>query len=145
MNKYIWLIVILAVVIIAGIGYRTFLLAEEKKPVETGVVREITITAKKDEWRFVPEEIEVNRGDRLKLTVVNEDDYDHGIGIDAFGISQRMPALGTIKIEFVVTQAGEFPIICSVPCGEGEVDGMKRGHFDMIGRLRVKNLVSETR
>ena len=78
------------------------------------------------------------------MTLVNEDSYDHGIGIDAFGVSQRMPANSTIKVEFVVTQAGDFPFYCSVPCGEGNVDGVKRTHFDMIGNMRVKSLISET-
>jgi len=128
-----------------GILYRTFLLAEEDKPVTTGVVREITVIAKKDQWRFEPEEIEIQQGDRIVMTVINEDAYDHGIGIDAFGISQRMPANSTIKVEFVATKAGEFPFYCSVPCGEGHVDGVKRTHFDMIGKLRVQSLISETR
>jgi len=32
-----------------------------------------------------------------------------------------------------------------VPCGEGMVDGKKRTHFDMIGKIQVKDLVTETR
>ncbi len=46
---------------------------------------------------------------------------------------------------YLVTQEGEFPFYCSVPCGEGEVDGKKRTHFDMIGKVKVKSIVSETR
>lgn len=86
----------------------------------------------------------MERGDKIIMTVINEDSYDHGIAIDAFGVSQRMPANGTIKIEFTVTQEGDFPFYCSVPCGEGHVDGVKRTHFDMIGKLHVKSLISET-
>ena len=148
MNKYIWLIIAGVVIIGGGIGYSTFLRSEERAPVTTGVVREITITAKENEWRFAPEIIEVDRGDTIKLIVVNEDDYDHGIGIDAFGISQRIPAKQTIKTEFVVTQAGEFPFFCSVPCGEGDtvIDGktVHRTHFDMIGKMHVRSIISET-
>ena len=127
------------VVIGGGLLYRLFLLPEKSQPVTTGKVREITIIAKKDQWRFEPDMIEVNQGERIVATVVNEDDYDHGISIDAFGVSQRMPAKGTIKIEFVATKAGTFPFYCSVPCGEGMVDGKKRGHFDMVGTLKVKS------
>jgi len=145
MNKFIIIGIILVLLVGGGILYRTFLLAEEDKPVTTGVVREITVIAKKDQWRFEPEEIEIQQGDRIVMTVINEDAYDHGIGIDAFGISQRMPANSTIKVEFVATKAGEFPFYCSVPCGEGHVDGVKRTHFDMIGKLRVQSLISETR
>lgn len=142
MNKYFIIIGFVVLIIVAGVAWRTFLLSEEAKPVETGVVREITVTAVENEWRFTPEIIEVNRGDRIVMTVVNEDNYDHGIAIDAFGVSQRMPAKSTIKVEFVATQLGEFPFFCSVPCGEGIVDGKKRSHFDMIGKIHVKNMIS---
>lgn len=125
--------------------YRLFLIPESSKPVVSGKVREVTVTAVKNEWRFEPEIIEVERGDKIIMTVVNEDDYDHGIAIDAFGVSQRMPAEGTIKIEFIVTQEGEFPLYCSVPCGEGVVDGKKRTHFDMVGKLHVRSIINETR
>jgi cytochrome c oxidase subunit 2 len=145
MNKFIIIGIVLVLVVAGGIFYRTFLLAEEDKPVDTGVVREITIVAKKDQWRFEPSDIEMNQGDNIVMTLINEDAYDHGIGIDAFGVSQRMPANSTITVKFVVTQAGEFPFFCSIPCGEGHVDGVKRTHFDMIGKLRVQSLISETK
>lgn len=138
MNKYIFIIGAAVLLVIGGVVYRVFLIPEESKPVTTGKVREITVIAKKDEWRFMPEIIEVERGDKVIVTAINEDSYDHGIGIDAFGISQRMPANETIIFEFVVTQEGDFPFYCSVPCGEGEVEGVKRTHFDMIGNFHVK-------
>jgi len=138
MNKYFILIGITILIIGGGIFYRTVLLSEADRPVETGVVRNFTIVANKDEWRWTPEVIEVDRGDRVKLEVINEDEYDHGIAIDAFGVSQRMPAKSTINVEFVVTQEGDFQYYCSVPCGEGTVDGKKRTHFDMIGVIKVR-------
>lgn len=139
MNKYIWLLGAGILVIGAGIAYRVFLLPQSSVPVTTGKVREITIIAKRDEWRFAPEVIEAERGDKIIATIINEDDYDHGIALDAFGVSQRMPANSTIIAEFVVTQEGDFPFYCSVPCGEGYVNGEKRGHFDMVGTLRVRS------
>ena len=144
MNKYFLIIGIVAVVLIGGIAYRAFLIPESSKPVVTGKERHFTVIAKQNEWRFVPEDIEVERGDKIIMEVINEDDYDHGIAIDAFGVTQRMPALSTIKVEFVVTQEGDFPFYCSVPCGEGEVNGVKRTHFDMIGKLHVKPIQSGT-
>lgn len=144
MNKYFILILIGILIIGGGVLYRAYLLPEASKPVETGVIREFTVVANKNEWRFTPEVIEVDRGDRIKMTIVNEDDYDHGIALDAFGITQRMPARSTIKVEFVVTQEGDFPFYCSVPCGEGIVDGKKRTHFDMIGKMHVRSIVSST-
>lgn len=140
MNKYITLGIVLVALIGGGIAFRSFS-GDEGKPVSTGVVKEITLTAVKDAWRFEPDDIEVNQGDRVVLTIVNQDDYDHGIAIDAFGVSQRIPALGTITVDFVATQPGEFPFYCSVPCGDGTVDGHDRGHIDQVGKLRIKSLI----
>ncbi|MBI3273788.1 MAG: cupredoxin domain-containing protein [Candidatus Colwellbacteria bacterium] len=144
MNKYILLVIVGIIIIAGGVIYRVFFLPQSSVPVTTGAVREITIIARKDRWMFEPEVIEVNRGDKIIATIINEDDYDHGIAIDAFGVSQRMPEKSTIKTEFVVTQEGDFPFYCSVPCGEGEVEGKKRGHFDMVGKIHVRSIISET-
>lgn len=144
MNKYFIIAIVAVVIIVGGIVYKQFLLPESSVPVVTGEVKYITIIAKKDEWRFEPEIIDINQGDKVIATVVNEDDYDHGLAIDAFGVSQRMPANTTITVEFTATQAGDFPFYCSVPCGEGMVDGKKRTHFDMIGKIQVKSLVTQT-
>ena len=142
MNKYILLIGVVVVVIIGGVVYRVFLLPQSSVPVTTGVERIITVVAEQDKWRFSPEDIQIDRGDKVVMTVINEDEYDHGIAIDAYGISQRMPAKSTIKVEFIATQEGDFPFYCSVPCGEGMVDGKKRTHFDMIGNLHVRGMGS---
>lgn len=141
MNKYAIIGIVGVLVVIGGVAYKAFIRPESANPVVTGEVKEVTVTADRDEWRFSPEEIVVNRGDKIIMTVVNEDDYDHGIAIDAFGISQRMPANDSITFEFVATQAGDFPFYCSVPCGEGEVEGKLRTHFDMIGTIKVQNLI----
>src|SRR3989344_2787534 len=137
MNKFILLAVVGVIIFAVGIGYRLFLIPESSKPVETGKVVEVTIIAKKNEWRFEPEDIAINQGDRIIATVVNEDDYDHGFAIDAYGISQRMPAKSTITVEFVATRPGDFQYYCSVPCGEGDTNGEHRDHFDMIGTINV--------
>ena len=137
-NKYFIILGLAILIIIGGAIYRKYILPESSLPVQTGKTINVAVVAERDEWRFTPEEIVAERGDKIIMKVVNEDDYDHGIAIDAFGVSQRMPANSTITLEFVVTQEGEFPYYCSVPCGEGEVDGAKRTHFDMIGKIKVK-------
>ena len=138
MNKYILIIASIILILAVGLSYKLFLRPKSSNPVVSGKTLEITIIAKKDEWRFVPSEIEVNRGDKVIATIINEDAYDHGIAIDAFGVSQRMPANSTIRVEFTATQEGDFPFYCSVPCGEGKVNNEKRGHFDMVGKIHVK-------
>ncbi len=137
MNKYLWLIIFIVVLIAAGIGYQTFLRPKSREPFVSGKTVHATVTAKKDAWLFEPETIEVEHGDKVVLTVVNEDNYDHGIAITAFGISQRMPALSTITVEFIATQLGDHAFYCSVPCGEGDYQGKHRTHFDMTGKIKV--------
>ncbi len=143
MNKYVILLLVLIGLVVAGIGYRTFLLPESQKPVDTGIIKEITVTIPKDSWSFSPEVIDVDLGDTLKIKFINEDDYDHGVGIDAYGVSQRIPARATLDVPpFVVTKAGDFQFYCSVSCGEGVAlngihKGDKRTHFDQIGTICV--------
>ena len=138
MNKYVAILIAALVVLGGGFYYKTFVASESSKPLDTGVLREFTITAEKNAWNFNPAVIEVNQGDHVVLTVVNQDDYDHGLAIDAFGISKRIFANTTEKIDFVATQPGEFPYYCSVSCGSGIVDGKTRGHFDQTGKLIIK-------
>lgn len=140
MNKYIVIGIAVFGLIAGGVLYKVVLAPKAKTPTSTGTIKNIKIVAVKDGWRFDPETIVVNKGDRVIAEVINEDIYDHGIAIDAFGVSQRMPAKGTIKVEFVAVKEGDYPFYCSVPCGEGDVNGKHRTHFDMIGTLKVKPL-----
>lgn len=156
MNKFVGVGIILVLIVVGGIAWKSFGSKGDNAPIETGVVKEMTIVSKKLEWRFEPEDIEVEQGDRLKLTVINEDDFDHGFAIDAFGISQRLPAYGTIYVEFVASKSGVFPFYCSVSCGnskttgdlkDGQVQagpyaGTIRGHFDHLGEIIVKALAA---
>ncbi len=136
--------IVLALIIGGGAFYRANFVADIEEVVATGVERNITIIVHKNTWRFEPENVEVDQGDKIIFTVVNRDEYDHGFAIDAYGISQRMPALSTIQVDFVATRPGDFPYYCSVSCGSGIVDGEERGHFDQIGNLHVRSLISET-
>ncbi|MBI4135984.1 MAG: cupredoxin domain-containing protein [Candidatus Vogelbacteria bacterium] len=144
MNKYVILIILAAVIVAGGIFYRGFIQDESAKGIDTGRVQEITVIAKKNEWRFIPEEFEANQGDTIRMTAINEDDYDHGIAIEAAGVSQKMPANSTVTFQFKVTKAGDYPFYCSVPCGEGEVNGVHRAHEDMIGVIHARSVI-ETR
>lgn len=153
MNKFIIIGIVLIAIVVGGIIWKS-VNTSSNGPVETGAVKEITIVSKKLQWTFEPEEITVEQGDRLKLTVLNEDDFDHGFAIDAFGISQRLPANGQIYVEFVATKSGTFPFYCSVSCSdskatgnllggvvaEGRHAGEFRGHFEHLGKIVVTAL-----
>lgn len=140
---------VLVALIAGGIGYRAFLLPDSMKPVDTGVVKEVTVKILKNSWSFDPETIDATLGDTLKMKFVNEDDYDHGVGIDAYGVSQRIPARATLDVPpFVVTKPGDFQFYCSVSCGEGIVAsgkyaGAKRTHFDQIGTICVHKVLGD--
>ncbi len=136
MNKYLIIGIVLIVLIGGGVAYKKF--GKEKGAGLTGETKEFTVHTQKGKWNFIPDIITVNEGDKVKLTIINEDEFDHGFAIDQFGVSQRIPAKGTVIINFTASSAGEWPYYCSVSCGEGVVDGHPRGHFDQIGKFIVK-------
>ena len=90
---------------------------------ETKVIK---ITAQK--YEFSPETITVNLGDKVVLEVTATD-TDHGFGLSAFNIDQKLPKGKTVTIEFVADKQGEFTIKCTSFCGWG--------HFGMSGKLIV--------
>jgi len=143
MNKFVIIGIVLVVLVGGGMAYKasnTDSRDQRANAVSQGQVREIVITLSKDRWEFKPDLIEVDQGDTVRMSFVNEDSYDHGVQIDAYGVSQRIPANSTAVVpEFVATKAGEYPFLCSVSCGDGIVDGKPRGHFDQVGRLIVKS------
>lgn len=139
MKKFLIIGILLAIVFAVGIFYRQILLPKTLKTVpETGKTIKIEMRAKENQWRFEPDNIEIQAGDKVILNVFNEDDYDHGLAIEAYGINKRMPPKSWVKIEFTANRLGDFPFYCSVPCGGGEVNGGKRNHYDMIGKIIVK-------
>lgn len=154
MNKYAILGLLLVALVGGGIVYSRI---SDTDNCTDGMGKDVVlnVVSKKLEWRFEPEVIEVEKCDRVKMTVTNEDDFDHGVAIDAFGISQRLPALGQITIEFVASKTGEFPFYCSVSCSTSEnssfnlpdgkvatgpYTGLVRGHFEHIGKFIVRML-----
>ena len=95
-----------------------------------GHVREFIMTAK--QWEFVPNTIEVNKGDRVRLKITSID-VKHGIAIPDFGIDNVVLNPGkTETVEFTADKTGTFSpgMICTVYCGEG--------HAGMKGTIIVK-------
>ncbi len=147
MNKYLILLIVLVVFVAGGVGYR--IINDTGGAKATGEIKEITIRLPKNTWSFEPEEVVVKKGDTVKLIFINEDEYDHGVGIDAYGVSQRIPARSRLEVPpFVATKAGTFTFLCSVSCGdssmlpggvvaEGTYAGKVRGHFDQTGTFKV--------
>lgn len=155
MNKYVIIGIVVVLLIGGGMIYKSQTDTDNCTP-DMGKDVVLNVIAKKLEWRFEPEVITVKKCDRVSLTVVNEDNFDHGVAIDAFGISQRLPANGTIKIDFVASKEGQFPFYCSVSCSDskstgnlpggvvqtGPYAGTFRGHFEHIGKFIVEAVAS---
>ncbi|MDA3950092.1 MAG: cupredoxin domain-containing protein [Spirochaeta sp.] len=75
-------------------------------------VKEITV--ENDGLSFIPEEIRVNEGDRIRLTFRNTGGF-HDWVIDEFDAATSQYSGGTSEtIEFVADEAGEFEFYCSV-------------------------------
>ena len=88
--------------------------------------RVIEVTAKK--YEFVPSTIQVAQGERVILRVTSSDRL-HGIGIKRFKVNTEVPRGKTVDVEFVASEAGTFPVMCTEDCG--------KGHDDMTGTLVV--------
>ena len=150
MNKY----VIIGIILVALIGGGMIFSSQtdtDNCTADMGQDVNLTVVSKKLEWRYDPEVITVNKCDRVQIKVINEDNFDHGFAIDALGISQRLPANGSIDVQFVASKSGEFPFYCSVSCSDskstgnlpdgvvqtGPYAGSFRGHFEHIGKFIV--------
>lgn len=89
----------------------------------TGEVKEFTIDA--TNFDFDLKEIKVNKGDTVKLKLVNSQG-NHALMVEGY----KKEVKGDQTISFVADKAGEFKYICSIFCGNG--------HNDMLGKLIVQ-------
>ena len=97
-----------------------------------GEPRVIEVTAKR--FAFEPAEIEATVGERLQLVMKSADGV-HGLEIKKFKVSKSSPRGSSgVTVEFTVTEAGRFPILCSEYCGDG--------HKEMSGMLIVRSVAS---
>ncbi|MGG4107571.1 cupredoxin domain-containing protein [Paenibacillus lautus] len=86
-------------------------------------VKEIKVTA--SNFKFEPTEIKVKKGEKVKITLENQDG-NHGLAIPDFNVDLQQPG----STEFTADQVGEHEFHCSVMCGAG--------HSDMKGTLIVE-------
>ena len=94
---------------------------------QSGEPRVIEVIAKR--YTFEPAQIEVAEGERVRILVKSGDGL-HGFEIKKFTVAKEIPrGADPVAIEFTATEAGTFPILCSVFCGDG--------HGDMKGTLVV--------
>jgi heme/copper-type cytochrome/quinol oxidase subunit 2 len=80
----------------------------------TPVTHEVTMTA--DQFAFDPPVLQVNQGDRVRLTL-KAADVVHGFYLDAYGLKTRVEPGVSQQVEFVADRSGKFRYRCSVSCG----------------------------
>ena len=143
MNKLWFVFIATILIIVVGIYVGTY------SPLcpSTGLTKTIRMTI--GSWYFDPDVVRVNCGDKVVMNIYNEDGFDHGLGLDLFGINRRIQALKTTTIEFTASQKGTFTYYCTVPCGDYNSVGKlgktsvnserteRTGHFDQNGKIVI--------
>lgn len=130
MNKYLSLALFGICLMVSGFVYQQFYRPANIGGFKsTGEIVEVRMRVIRNAWKWDPDTIRVNPGDKVILHILNEDTYDHGFAIDVFGVNRRLFPKSTTTIEFTPSFSGIFNFYCSVPCGQG--------HYDQIGTLIV--------
>lgn len=130
MNKFVVICIIVVVVIISGIIYKNqFRPADIAPIVASGKTVLINMKVAQNTWKWDPDTITVQAGDTVILKIANEDTYDHGFGLEIFGVNKRIFAKTETEITFIASKIGTFNFYCSVSCGAG--------HYTQTGHLTV--------
>jgi cytochrome c oxidase subunit 2 len=119
MERRIHIIVISLLLVGFVLSTYSFSKAEEVK----------TFEVKVDKYKFIPDSITVNKGDKVIIKAIAID-KDHGIGIKPFNINKLLPKGEWVTIEFTADKKGKFTIRCTKFCGWK--------HFWMKGKLIVQ-------
>ena len=142
MKKYLAMSIILLLLIGLGVFYRTSL-SQVTHSISGGQSKSIIIRIPLHSWSFAPDHIDAIAGESLSITVINEDDVEHGFAIEEYRVRKSIPAFTTTTLPvFTLGKEGKFQFYCSEICGDGAAEsgihkGEKRGHFDMAGQLNV--------
>jgi cytochrome c oxidase subunit II len=89
-----------------------------------------TLEVAASRFKFDPETIEVDEGDRVVLKLKSLD-VAHGLTVKEFKVEAAIPKGGeVVTVEFVAAKAGTYAFTCSEYCG--------RGHKGMKGTLTVR-------
>ena len=118
-----------------GVLYRTVFLKGKLCSAEQGNDVVIEVTSIEGQWVFDPSDITINRCDRVTMNIFNQDEYDHGIAIDVFGVNKRLNPKTNTTVTFTASKTGQFLFYCSVPCGEG--------HFRHKGDIEVIDFIEQ--
>lgn len=86
---------------------------EEEDASPDGDVREIVVSAM--EYSFFPQRIEVEKGERVRITLRNNGSMPHNLTIEGMGAATNTIVAGqSDSVEFVSSEPGEFTFYCSI-------------------------------
>lgn len=91
-----------------------------------GPTKEFTITA--NQYTFDPNQITVNKNDRVQLHLVSMDE-EYDFSLDEFGVNIRFQPGTNANMEFIADSEGTFIFRCSLLC---------RNHPSMEGKVIVR-------
>lgn len=84
--------------------------------------------------RFIPDRIDVKKGDRVHLHITNLDkaeDATHGFALSSHNLNLSLDPAAQVEAEFTADRSGVFPFYCSEFCSAL--------HMEMMGYLTVSN------
>lgn len=85
----------------------------------SGEIVEITTTL--EGFKYSPDTINVVKGSKVKLTIQNKDDVNHGLHLPQFGIVEGIPPRNVKIVEFIAVETpsnGQVVPTCSQEHGE---------------------------
>ena len=122
-------VVVLAVVLIAGIGYFVY-----SNAASSSSQVEITLSAPVGGGFFTPANATVDIGKKLTLIVYNDDDSPHVFSIAAFNASTGVIQPGyTGRATFVADRAGSFPFDCPLNSSSASDFSSYNGTLTVVG------------
>lgn len=97
-----------------------------KTAVKPPVLRQVTLHLFK--YGYDPMVVTVNKGDRVRLTLISDDD-DHGFYLKEFNVNHAVMQGESVTVEFTADKIGTFIYYCNMFCG--------KKHSDVKGMFRV--------
>jgi len=116
MNEKYYLLILLSIFIIFVAGCKAASNTNDYAPISSAAVKEFNTVIQN--YRYSPESINVNFGDKVKINIKNNDRITHGISLPIFGVNTGVRPGQTTTIEFVANQRGNPETFCSTDHGE---------------------------
>ena len=116
MNGKYYLLILLSIFIIFVAGCKAASNTGSVASTPSTDVKEFNTVIKN--YRYNPEVINVNFGDRVRINIKNNDRITHGISLPVFGVNTGVSPGQTTTIQFVANQRGNPETFCSTDHGE---------------------------